>query len=199
MALRVAQCPAPTRRWSLPHNGTSYDAQAMNQIVNGRATFGGDPWATAYGLGMRDMCCCLGPRQIGQPCPDPGRDIQPANVTHHLPRQRIGLRGKSLRSGAHYHGPDHRSPVQFHLASDDWARHDHNAADLRHDCWRRPLDERQTSTTDKVIRVGSATRRMTERLMSAYIVLTDPQDERTRKLMNLLAQNRVRTTPVERA
>ena len=33
--------------------------------------------------------------------------------------------------------------------------------------------------------------------MSAYIVLTDPEDERTRKLVNLLAQNRVRTTPVE--
>ena len=53
----------------------------MNHIVNGRATFGGDPWANAYGLGMRDLCCCLGPRQIGQPCPDPNRDIQPVNVT----------------------------------------------------------------------------------------------------------------------
>src|SRR5215217_4950355 len=33
--------------------------------------------------------------------------------------------------------------------------------------------------------------------MSTYLVLTDPQDERTRHLMNLLAHNRVRTTPVE--
>ena len=33
--------------------------------------------------------------------------------------------------------------------------------------------------------------------MPAYIVNSDPQDERTRQLVNLLAQNRVRTTPVE--
>jgi pilus assembly protein CpaE len=34
--------------------------------------------------------------------------------------------------------------------------------------------------------------------MPSYIVLTDPQDERTKSLMSLLAYNRVRTTPVER-
>ena len=34
--------------------------------------------------------------------------------------------------------------------------------------------------------------------MTAYIVLTDPQDERTRQVASLLAHNRVRTTPVER-
>src|SRR5688572_11027199 len=34
--------------------------------------------------------------------------------------------------------------------------------------------------------------------MAAYIVLTDPQDDRTKRLTSLLAHNRVRTTPVER-
>jgi pilus assembly protein CpaE len=34
--------------------------------------------------------------------------------------------------------------------------------------------------------------------MAAYIVITDPQDDRTKKVASLLAHNRVRTTPVER-